>query len=55
MLYIDLNDRRGNEGRFIATMDSVGATIGKEMGVNTWAAFAGADGNGSITARNPRA
>src|SRR5262249_53757000 len=37
MLYIDLNDRRGNEGRFVATMDSVGATVVAKRGAhNGW-------------------
>jgi hypothetical protein len=37
MLYIDLNDRRGNEGRFVATMDSVAATASVKFGAhNGW-------------------
>jgi hypothetical protein len=37
MLYIDLNDRRGNEGRFVATMDSVAATATAKHGAhNGW-------------------
>jgi hypothetical protein len=37
MLYIDLNDRRGNEGRFVATMDSIGATSAAKRGAhNGW-------------------
>jgi len=37
MLYIDLNDRRGNEGRFVATMDSIGATQTAKYGAhNGW-------------------
>ncbi len=37
MLYIDLNDRRGNEGRFVATMDSIGATAAAKYGAhNGW-------------------
>jgi hypothetical protein len=37
MLYVDLNDRRGNEGRFIATMDSIGATsVAKHGSHNGW-------------------
>jgi len=37
MLYVDLNDRRGNEGRFVATMDSVGATAAAKWGAhNGW-------------------
>jgi len=43
MLYIDLNDRRGNEGRFVATMDSIGATAAAKWGAhNGWHA-AGTD------------
>jgi hypothetical protein len=43
MLYIDMNDRRGNEGRFVATMDSIGATASAKFGVhNGWHA-AGTD------------
>jgi len=39
MLYIDLNDRRGNEGRFVATMDSVAATAAVKRGAhNGWSA-----------------
>jgi hypothetical protein len=37
MLVIDLNDRRGNEGRFVATMDSIGLTAAvKWGGHNGW-------------------
>ena len=37
MLYIDLNDRRGNEGRMVATMDSIGATQAAKFGAhNGW-------------------
>jgi len=37
MLYIDLNDRRGNEGRFVATMDSIAATAAVKYGAhNGW-------------------
>jgi hypothetical protein len=37
MLYIDLNDRRGNEGRFVATMDSIGNTAAAKWGAhNGW-------------------
>src|SRR5262249_2620543 len=32
MLYIDLNDRRGNEGRFVSVMDSLGATVAAKRG-----------------------
>jgi len=39
MLYIDLNDRRGNEGRFVSTMDSIGATaVDKRGSHNGWSA-----------------
>jgi hypothetical protein len=37
MLYIDLNDRRGNEGRFVAVMDSIGGTAPAKYGAhNGW-------------------
>ena len=37
MLYIDLNDRRGNEGRFVAVMDSIGTTAAVKWGAhNGW-------------------
>jgi len=37
MLYVDLNDRRGNEGVFVSTMDSIGATaISKRGAHNGW-------------------
>jgi len=43
MLYIDLNDRRGNEGRFVGVMDSIGATASAKFGAhNGWHA-AGTD------------
>jgi hypothetical protein len=39
MLYIDLNDRRGNEGRFVGVMDSIGATETAKRGAhNGWTA-----------------
>ena len=39
MLYIDLNDRRGNEGRFVAVMDSIGGTAAAKRGAhNGWTA-----------------
>ena len=39
MLYIDLNDRRGNEGRFVSVMDSIGATAAAKRGShNGWTA-----------------
>ena len=39
MLYIDLNDRRGNEGRFVAVMDSIGGTAAVKRGAhNGWTA-----------------
>ena len=39
MLYIDLNDRRGNEGRFVSVMDSIGATAAVKRGShNGWTA-----------------
>jgi hypothetical protein len=37
MLYVDWNDRRGNEGRFVGTMDTVCATsAGKRGASNGW-------------------
>jgi hypothetical protein len=37
MLYVDLNDRRGNEGRFVGVMDSVGGTAAAKWGAhNGW-------------------
>jgi hypothetical protein len=37
MLYVDLNDRRGNEGRFVAVMDSTGGTVPSKWGAhNGW-------------------
>jgi hypothetical protein len=37
MLYVDLNDRRGNEGRFVGVMDSIGATAAAKWGAhNGW-------------------
>jgi hypothetical protein len=39
MLYVDLNDRRGNEGRFVGVMDSVGGTAAAKWGAhNGWTA-----------------
>jgi hypothetical protein len=39
MLYVDLNDRRGNEGAFVGVMDSIGATTAdKRGGHNGWSA-----------------
>ena len=47
MLYIDLNDRRGNEGRFVSVMDSVGATAAVKRGShNGWSAPGTTDING---------
>jgi hypothetical protein len=47
MLYIDLNDRRGNEGRFVSVMDSVGATaVAKRGAHNGWSAPGTTDING---------
>jgi hypothetical protein len=44
LLYIDLNDRRGNEGRFVATMDSVAATAAVKFGAhNGWHAAGDVD------------
>jgi hypothetical protein len=37
MLYVDLNDRRGNEGRFVGVMDSIGGTSAAKWGAhNGW-------------------
>jgi hypothetical protein len=37
MLYIDLNDRRGNEGRFVGVMDTIGGTASAKYGAhNGW-------------------
>jgi hypothetical protein len=37
MLYVDWNDRRGNEGRFVAVMDSIGGTAAAKWGAhNGW-------------------
>jgi len=37
MLYVDLNDRRGNEGRFVSLMDSLGGTAVAKWGAhNGW-------------------
>ncbi len=39
MLYIDLNDRRGNERVFVSAMDSIGATAAAKRGAhNGWSA-----------------
>ncbi len=39
MLYVDLNDRRGNEGRFVSAMDSIGNTAAAKRGAhNGWSA-----------------
>jgi hypothetical protein len=39
MLYVDLDDRRGNEGRFVGVMDSIGATAAAKRGAhNGWTA-----------------
>jgi hypothetical protein len=39
MLYVDLNDRRGNEGTFVGVMDSIGATATVKRGAhNGWSA-----------------
>src|SRR5262245_3642411 len=39
LLYVDLNDRRGNEGRFVSVSDSLGGTVGAKLGAhNGWSA-----------------
>lgn len=49
MLYIDLNDRRGNERVFVSAMDSIGATAAAKRGAhNGWTA----PGTTSITSLN---
>jgi hypothetical protein len=51
MLYVDNNDRRGNEGRFVATMDSIAATASTKYGAhNGWHAA----GTFDITAYDAR-
>src|SRR5262249_47904028 len=34
MLYVDLDDRRGNEGRFVGLMDTIGWTISAKRGAH---------------------
>jgi len=47
MLYIDLDDRRGDEGRFVAVMDSVAGTAAAKYGAhNGWHAAGTTDING---------
>ena len=47
MLYVDLNDRRGNEGRFVAVMDSIGGTYPSKWGAhNGWHAAGTTNING---------
>jgi len=44
MLYVDLNDRRGNEGVFVSVMDSIGGTSVAKWGAhNGWHAAGGQD------------
>jgi hypothetical protein len=54
MLYVDLNDRRGNEGRFVAVMDSIGATAAAKWGAhNGWHAAGTFDITTYNAATNP--
>jgi len=47
MLYVDWNDRRGNEGRFVSVMDSIGASFAVVRGAhNGWHAPGSVDING---------
>ncbi|MEO5988013.1 MAG: hypothetical protein ABIU54_10525, partial [Candidatus Eisenbacteria bacterium] len=44
MLYVDYNDRRGNERQFVSVMDSIGGTASTKFGAhNGWHAVGGAD------------
>jgi hypothetical protein len=37
MLYVDWNDRRGNEGRFVSVLDSIGGSSAAVRGAhNGW-------------------
>jgi hypothetical protein len=54
MLYVDYNDRRGNEGRFVAVMDSIGATAVAKYGAhNGWHAAGTFDITTYNAATNP--
>jgi hypothetical protein len=47
MLYVDLNDRRGNEGRFVSVMDTIGGTSSAKLGAhNGWHAPGNVNVNG---------
>jgi len=47
MLYVDWNDRRGNEGRFVSVMDSIGGTAFSKWGAhNGWHAPGNVNVNG---------
>jgi hypothetical protein len=47
MLYVDLNDRRGNEGRFVGVMDTIGGTAVAKYGAhNGWHAPGNVNING---------
>jgi hypothetical protein len=54
MLYVDLNDRRGNEGRFVAVMDSItGTAVAKYGAHNGWHAAGTFDITTYNAATNP--
>jgi hypothetical protein len=54
MLYIDLNDRRGNEGRFVGVMDSLGGTAFAKYGAhNGWHAAGTTNIDGLDVRTNP--
>jgi len=59
MLYVDLNDRRGNEKAFVSLADSIGATAGDRRGAhNGWraacnACLTDAVGNPIVVSGNP--
>ena len=54
MLYIDLDDRRGDEGRFVSVMDSVGGTATAKWGAhNGWHAAGTTNINGLDVRTDP--
>jgi hypothetical protein len=54
MLYIDLNDRRGNEGRFVSVMDSLYGTAAAKWGAhNGWHAAGTTNINGLDVRTDP--
>ncbi len=53
MLYVDYNDRRGNERQFVSVMDSIGGTASTKFGAhNGWHAAGGAS-LGAGSGNNP--